>query len=151
MQHPRIMFAAIGVAVLGAAGGITAAAVGTPTVASAAPAAGHSAAATTVRTARAPVSSGASRVIANFGWLQRPALEDVDGRADAQCLLHGPFRGAFSTEQRGRIIAALKDDADRIADLVHRRLVAGVEEHDGCRDQGIQCYDVPRHRGAPPW
>ncbi len=55
MQHPRIMIAGIGVAVLGAAGGITAAAVGTSTVASAAPAAGHSAAATTVRTARVPV------------------------------------------------------------------------------------------------
>ncbi len=55
MQHPRIMIAGIGVAVLGAAGGVTAAAVGTSTTASAAPAASHSAAATTVRTAQVPV------------------------------------------------------------------------------------------------
>jgi len=54
MQHPRIMIAGIGVAVLAAAGGITAATVSTST-ASAAPAAGHSAAATTVRTAQVPV------------------------------------------------------------------------------------------------
>jgi predicted lipoprotein with Yx(FWY)xxD motif len=49
------MIAGIGVAVLGAAGGVTAAAVGTSTTASAAPAASHSAAATTVRTAQVPV------------------------------------------------------------------------------------------------
>ncbi|MBV9796035.1 MAG: hypothetical protein JO016_19080 [Actinobacteria bacterium] len=58
MQHPRIMIAGIGVAVLAAAGGITAAATSSST-ASAAPAAGHashSAAATTVRTARVPVN-----------------------------------------------------------------------------------------------
>ena len=59
MQHPRIMIASIGVAVLAAAGGITAATVSTST-ASAAPTAGHSAtshsaAATTVRTAQVPV------------------------------------------------------------------------------------------------
>ena len=59
MQHPRIMIASIGVAVVAAAGGITAASVGTST-ASAAPAAGHgaashSAAAATVRTAQVPV------------------------------------------------------------------------------------------------
>ena len=54
MHHPRIMIAGIGVTVLAAAGGITAAAVDTST-ASAAPAASHSAAATTVRTAQVPV------------------------------------------------------------------------------------------------
>src|SRR6201996_4134778 len=54
MHHPRIMIAGIGVTVLAAAGGITAAAVDTST-ASAAPAAGHSAAATSVRTAQVPV------------------------------------------------------------------------------------------------
>jgi predicted lipoprotein with Yx(FWY)xxD motif len=54
MQRPKIMIASIGVAVLGAAGGITAAAVSTSS-ASAAPAASHSAAAATVRTARVPV------------------------------------------------------------------------------------------------
>jgi predicted lipoprotein with Yx(FWY)xxD motif len=58
MQHPRIVIAGIGVAVLGAAGGITAAATtsSTASAAPATPAAGHSAAATTVRTAKVPVN-----------------------------------------------------------------------------------------------
>ena len=51
MQHPKVMIAGIGVAVLAAGGGITAAAVGTSTTASAAPATSHSVAATSVRTA----------------------------------------------------------------------------------------------------
>jgi predicted lipoprotein with Yx(FWY)xxD motif len=55
MQHPRIMIASVGVAVLAAAGGITAAVASTST-ASAAPAASHSASVTAVRTLRVPVN-----------------------------------------------------------------------------------------------
>src|SRR6201996_4562391 len=55
MRHPRVIIAGIGVAaVLATAGGITAATAST-SVASGAPAAGHSAAATSVRTAQVPV------------------------------------------------------------------------------------------------
>jgi predicted lipoprotein with Yx(FWY)xxD motif len=54
MRHPRVIIAGIGVAVLATAGGITAATASTsPT--SGAPAASHSAAATTVRTAQVAV------------------------------------------------------------------------------------------------
>ena len=57
MQHPRIMIASIGVAVVAAAGGITAASVGTSTASAAPgrPVRRHSAAAATVRTAQVPV------------------------------------------------------------------------------------------------
>jgi predicted lipoprotein with Yx(FWY)xxD motif len=56
MQRPKIMIAGIGVAVLAAAGGTIAAVVSTST-ASAAPAAGHSAPAATVRTAQVLVGN----------------------------------------------------------------------------------------------
>src|ERR1700744_6262253 len=55
MRHPRVIIAGIGVAaVLATAGGITAATAGTP-VARGPPAAGHSAAATSVQTAQVAV------------------------------------------------------------------------------------------------
>jgi predicted lipoprotein with Yx(FWY)xxD motif len=62
MQHPRIAIAGIGVAVLAAAGGITAATVSTST-ATAAPAARHSVAATSVRTARVLVGGKMETVL----------------------------------------------------------------------------------------
>jgi predicted lipoprotein with Yx(FWY)xxD motif len=67
MQHPRIMIASIGVAVLAAAGGVTAAATSSST-ASAAPAASpsHSASATTVRTARVPVNGKFETILVSF-------------------------------------------------------------------------------------
>jgi predicted lipoprotein with Yx(FWY)xxD motif len=61
MRHPKIVIAGIGVALLAAAGGITAATTGTS--AAAAPVAGHSSAAATVRTARVAVGGAIETIL----------------------------------------------------------------------------------------
>ncbi|MNW16376.1 hypothetical protein D3C71_2152120 [compost metagenome] len=59
----------------------------------------------------------------------------MDGRAEAQRFFHRPFRGCFISKKLGRSEAAFENDPNRIADLMHRRFMACIEQHDCRRNQ----------------
>jgi hypothetical protein len=69
MRHPRIIVGGIGLAVVAAVGGVTAASAGsspaTSTHAASTPAVGHGAATATVRTAPATVAGKAETILVN--------------------------------------------------------------------------------------
>ena len=92
MQHPKVMIAGIGVAVLAAGGGITAAAVGTSTTASAAPATSHSVAATSVRTASVLVGGKMETILTTATGLP---LYYYQPDTAAKSLVTGPLAKAW--------------------------------------------------------
>jgi predicted lipoprotein with Yx(FWY)xxD motif len=67
MRHPKLIIAGIGLAVVAAAGGLTAAAAGSPSASNAT--AGHTATAATVRTASATVAGKTETILVNSGGL----------------------------------------------------------------------------------
>jgi hypothetical protein len=69
--------------------------------------------------------------------LERPALEDVDRRANSQRLLHRSLRRGLVAKHLCSGKTTFQDGAHGIADLVNGRLMAGIEEHDGGGNQFV--------------
>ena len=95
--------------------------------------------------------AAAEAVAEGVGVLEREAGEEVERRVEAQQLLDGGGRGRGAGEEPGRIEPGGEDGGDAVADGVHRRLVAGVEQEDAGRRSAPRCRGgrlVPRRRSA---